>query len=131
MKSKIWLCAVLMVLLPAMAHAADLTGVPKIRDGDQITIGNTRIRLGGIDAPSGDQLCLNNNGERWTCGVAAREALVKHVGNKSWTCHIQNDRSPRPHGGALRCRWRGYPEMDGRQRLGAGVRPDFPRLRGG
>jgi len=44
--SKIWLGAVLTLLLPAMAHAADITGVPKIRDGDQIQIGGTRIRLG-------------------------------------------------------------------------------------
>lgn len=73
--------------LPALAQAADITGVPKIREGDSIQIGATRIRLGGIDAPSVDQLCLNNSGERWACGVAAREELTKHVGDKSWTCH--------------------------------------------
>src|ERR1700712_4873160 len=94
-KTSIWLCA-LTLLLPATAHAADITGVPKIRDGDQVTIGNTRIRLGGIDAPSSDQLCLNNNGERWTCGVAAREELVRHAGNKPWTCRVrQTDRRGR------------------------------------
>src|SRR5690349_16836667 len=71
MRSRIWLFAVLMSLWPAMAHAVDISGVPKIREGDQLTIGSTRIRLGGIDAPSVDQLCLNNHGERWTCGVAA------------------------------------------------------------
>ena len=61
--------------------------MPKIREGDQVQIGNSRIRLGGIDAPSVDQLCLNNKGERWTCGVAARDELIKHADNKSWTCH--------------------------------------------
>ena len=50
-----------------------------------------RIRLGGIDAPSTDQLCLNPKGERWTCGVAARDELIKHFGNKSWTCHARTD----------------------------------------
>jgi endonuclease YncB( thermonuclease family) len=80
-------CAVLLLLLPSIAQAADITGVPKIRDGDQIQIGNTRIRLDGIDAPSVDQLCLNHTGERWTCGVAARDELIKHTDNKSWTCH--------------------------------------------
>jgi endonuclease YncB( thermonuclease family) len=74
--------------LPAMAQAADVTGVPKIRDGDQVAIGATRIRLAGIDAPSLDQLCLNATGERWTCGVAAHDALAKHVGDKEWTCHV-------------------------------------------
>src|SRR6195256_7101538 len=77
------------LLLPAMAEAADITGVPKIREGDQIQIGNSRIRLGGIDAPSADQLCLNTMGERWTCGVAARDELIKHADNKTWTCHTR------------------------------------------
>jgi endonuclease YncB( thermonuclease family) len=83
------LFALLVFLLPALAEAADVTGVPKIREGDNIQIGNTRIRLGGIDAPSVDQLCLNNNGERWTCGVAARDELIKHADNKTWTCHTR------------------------------------------
>jgi endonuclease YncB( thermonuclease family) len=83
-----FLFTMLLVLLPAMAEAADITGVPKIREGDQIVIGNSHIRLGGIDAPSVDQLCLNTKGERWTCGVAARDELMHHVANKPWTCHI-------------------------------------------
>ena len=91
-----FLLAVALLLLPAMAAAADITGIPKIREGDQVTIGNSRIRLGAIDAPSVDQLCLNNKGERWTCGVAARDELIKHAGNKSWTCHAsQTDRRGR------------------------------------
>jgi endonuclease YncB( thermonuclease family) len=81
--------AIALVLLPAMAAAADITGVPKIHDGDQIVIGSSRIRLRGIDAPSVDQLCLNNAGERWTCGVAARDELMHHTDKKSWTCHIE------------------------------------------
>jgi len=84
-----FLLAMAVLLLPAMAEAADITGVPKIREGDHIQIGNARIRLGGIDAPSVDQLCLNTQGERWTCGVAARDELIKHADNKSWTCHTR------------------------------------------
>jgi endonuclease YncB( thermonuclease family) len=83
-----FLLAILM-LLPAMAEAADITGIAKVREGDTVLIGSTRIRLGGIDAPSVDQLCLNNSGERWTCGVAARDELIKHADNKSWTCHVR------------------------------------------
>jgi endonuclease YncB( thermonuclease family) len=84
-----FLPAILIFLLPAMADAAEITGVPKIRDGDQIQIGSSKIRLGGIDAPSGDQLCLNNAGERWSCGVAARDELIKHTDNKSWICQVR------------------------------------------
>src|SRR5256885_13725752 len=93
-----FLLAMAVLLLPAMAEAADITGVPKIREGDHIQIGNARIRLGGIDAPSVDQLCLNTQGERWTCGVAARDELIKHAENKSWTCHTRQvaDRRGRP-----------------------------------
>jgi endonuclease YncB( thermonuclease family) len=82
------LFAILLLVLPAMAQAADITGVPKIREGDQIVIGSSRIRLAGIDAPSVDQLCLNTKGERWTCGVAARDELIKHAENKPWSCHV-------------------------------------------
>src|SRR5258707_2065942 len=89
MKLKTLLSAILLMLPPALAGAADITGVPKIREGDSIQIGNSRIRLGGIDAPSTDQLCLNTSGERWTCGVSARDELIKHVGAKSWTCHAR------------------------------------------
>ena len=53
-----------LVLLPSLAQAADITGVPKIREGDQVQIGTSRVRLFGIDAPSVDQLCLNNTAER-------------------------------------------------------------------
>jgi len=91
-----FLFALSLFLLPAIGQAADITGIPRIREGDQIQIGNSRIRLGGIDAPSADQLCLNTKGERWTCGVAARDELVKHTDTKTWTCHPrQTDRRGR------------------------------------
>jgi endonuclease YncB( thermonuclease family) len=78
-----------LLLLPAIAEAADITGPAKVREGDQIQIGASKIRLGGIDAPAVDQLCLNNTGERWTCGVAARDELIKHTDGKDWTCHVR------------------------------------------
>ncbi len=79
----------LALLLPAAAGAAEISGVPKIRDADLVQIGAARIRLGGIDAPSTDQLCLNTKGERWACGVAARDELNKRFGGKSWTCQTR------------------------------------------
>jgi endonuclease YncB( thermonuclease family) len=84
-----FLLAFTCLLLPAIANAADISGVAKVRQGDLVQIGNSRIRLGGIDAPSVDQLCLNNKGQRWTCGVAARDALIKHADNGTWTCHVR------------------------------------------
>src|ERR1700681_604199 len=93
---KKFLFALLLLLSPAIAAAADITGVAKIREGDHIALGSSGLRLGGIDAPSVDQLCLNHQGERWTCGAAARDELAKHAENKSWTCHVrQTDRRGR------------------------------------
>ena len=78
--------AAFFLLLPALAQAADITGIAKVRDGDEIQIGNNRIRLGGIAAPAADQLCLNTKSERWTCGAAARDELIKRTENKNWIC---------------------------------------------
>ncbi len=82
--------AMVLLLLPSLASAADITGTAKVRQGDLVVIGNSRIRLGGIDAPSVDQLCFNAKRERWTCGVSARDALARHVANKTWTCHVRH-----------------------------------------
>jgi len=90
--------AIVLLLLPSLAAAApaEITGTAKVREGDLVVIGNSRIRLGGIDAPSVDQLCLNAKGEKWTCGITARDELFKHVEGKSWTCHVrQTDRRGR------------------------------------
>ncbi len=93
---KRWLFALAVSLLPATATAADITGMAKVREGHLVQIGTTRIRLGGIDAPSVDQLCLNTKGERWTCGIAARDELAHHADNKAWACHpIRTDRRGR------------------------------------
>ena len=83
------LSAILLLSLPAVAQAADIIGAPKIREGDYLHIGNHRLRLGGIDAPAVDQLCLNTKGERWACGAAARDELTKRCGGKSWTCRTR------------------------------------------
>src|SRR3977135_1146493 len=91
-----FLFAIPLLLLPALASAADMTGVRQSRDGGQQQLRGPRIRLGGIDAPSSDQLCLNTKGERWTCGIAARDELIKYAENKNWTCHTrQTDRRGR------------------------------------
>src|SRR5581483_12332666 len=82
--------ALLLLLPTSAAVAADVSGVPKIREGDSIVIGATRIRLFGIDAPSSDQLCLNTKGERWTCGIAAGDELTKHTDGKTWLCHARS-----------------------------------------
>jgi endonuclease YncB( thermonuclease family) len=68
---------------------ATLTGIPKIIDGDTIRIGNTRIRLHGIDAPEAKQTCTVD-GKKWQCGRNAANALASIVGEQSVKCSKRN-----------------------------------------
>jgi len=97
MFKRISLATMMVALIGAVAaQAADLTGVPKILDGDEVSIGNTRIRLMGVDAPALEQLCLDAKGAPWKCGITARDELIRYAGNKPWTCRpAQRDRRGR------------------------------------
>jgi endonuclease YncB( thermonuclease family) len=70
----------------SIAQAADLSGVPRIVDGDTLAIGVTKVRLEGIDAPETDQVCLNANGNRWSCGIDARDQLAAHIAGRDIKC---------------------------------------------
>ncbi len=56
-------------------HQADITGKPRIIDGDTLEIAGERIRLHGIDAPESEQTCVAD-GKRWHCGMEAASALA-------------------------------------------------------
>lgn len=73
-------------LVCSLAQAAELSGVPRVVDGDTLAIGATKVRLQGIDAPETDQVCLNANGIRWTCGIDARDQLAAHVAGREINC---------------------------------------------
>jgi endonuclease YncB( thermonuclease family) len=70
----------------SLAQALDLSGVPRVVDGDTLAIGATKVRLEGIDAPETDQVCLNANGGRWACGVDARDQLAAHIAGREINC---------------------------------------------
>jgi endonuclease YncB( thermonuclease family) len=63
-----------------------LTGSARVIDGDTIAIGIRHIRFEGIDAPETDQLCLDAHGERWNCGIAARDGLSSHIAGRVISC---------------------------------------------
>lgn len=82
---------VAIVLVGAAANAADLTGIPKIVDGDTLTLGGTTIRLGRIDAPELDQICLNAKGEVWPCGIESRDRLAALIGDREVRCTLNGE----------------------------------------
>ena len=67
-------------------------------DGDTLTLRGTKFRLHGIDAPEFNQICLDEKGQEWNCGVAARDALAKLIENCA----------------AVQCEDKGRPDRDRR-----------------
>jgi Staphylococcal nuclease homologue len=55
-------------------------------EADTIVIGSERIRLQGVDARELDQICLDSMGEVWTCGIDARDRLIRHIGSRETSC---------------------------------------------
>ena len=77
-----------LVVETTSAGSVNLKGVPHIIDGDTINFIGAKVRLGGIDAPESNQLCLDANRKLWTCGKAVRELLIKKAGGRPWTCRV-------------------------------------------
>ena len=75
----------LVALAPPAAAASPLWGIGRAADGDTLTVGETRVRLFGIDAPEFGQSCTRG-GREWACGAAAAEELAKLVTGKQVRC---------------------------------------------
>lgn len=75
------------------ANTGESSGrVTRVIDGDSIKLGRIEIRLQGVDAVEGDQLCRRADGEPWPCGSQARRALARFVAKQTVTCvHHGND----------------------------------------
>ena len=81
----VFIIAVLVVAVVPVSALADITGPARIIDGDTIEVRGQRIRLHGIDAPEGRQLCFDD-GEPWLCGTDATNALRNKIANRQVTC---------------------------------------------
>ena len=69
-----------------IAVSACLAVEATITDGDTLTLSGTPYRLDGIEAPETDQVCLDEKGAVWTCGIEARDQLKKFVGKRDVRC---------------------------------------------
>ena len=83
------LAGVLLLTLRATSvGAVELVGIPRMLDGDTVLIGGVTVRLKGTDAPEKRQLCLDAKGQRWACGIEARNRLIERSADWSWTCSV-------------------------------------------
>jgi endonuclease YncB( thermonuclease family) len=76
----------LVLILPMSVAVADVTGKPRVIDGDTVEIAGERIRLHGIDTPEANQSCLDDTGKQWRCGREATLALSAIVRDQAITC---------------------------------------------
>ncbi len=83
-----------LILWPSVA-SAEITGRPRVIDGDTLEVAGQRIRLHGIDAPESRQLC-RKDGAPWRCGEDATSALRALLGNRPVSCEeLDRDRCRR------------------------------------
>ena len=64
-------------------------GRPRLVDGDSFFIGQTEVRMQGIDAPEGRQSCLRE-GRPWRCGEDAKRTLQRLMAGAPIRCDIHS-----------------------------------------
>jgi endonuclease YncB( thermonuclease family) len=70
----------------AGSQGTPLAGIARVHDGDTISIGTTRIRLQGIDAPEFGQICADAAGRPYDCGRRAADELVRWLAGRPLDC---------------------------------------------
>lgn len=60
-------------------------GLGRAKDGDSLMVGQTEVRLFGVDAPEFDQRC-RRGGRDWACGSAAADKLMELVTGREVQC---------------------------------------------
>jgi endonuclease YncB( thermonuclease family) len=81
-------CALLVAAGSATYATNSHVGVASVIDGDTLDLHGTRIRLWGIDAPEGRQMC-QRDGQPWRCGQAAALALSDRIGRRPVHCEAR------------------------------------------
>lgn len=85
----------LLLLMPVIAVAvtgpesvqpAVIAGSGRVVDGDTLDVGQTRVRLEGIDAPESAQTCTTSTGEIWDCGKSATAFLRSMTQQRDVAC---------------------------------------------
>lgn len=74
---------VLSAASPVLAQT--IAGRAEVTDGDSLTVAGVSIRLQGIDAPEGRQIC-RRGGADWACGEEAATRLSGFIGGRPVRC---------------------------------------------
>jgi endonuclease YncB( thermonuclease family) len=67
---------------------ADLSGPLQVVDGDTFDVGETRVRLHGVDAPERAQDCLDEAGAPWACGAWATDEVRRLYEGRDASCEV-------------------------------------------
>ena len=73
-------------LLAGQVSAAEIRGKVRVIDGDGLYVGQTNVRLFGIDAPERDQTCRSKDGVDWACGAHVRQLLMERYAGQTAVC---------------------------------------------
>jgi endonuclease YncB( thermonuclease family) len=85
MKRELFFCLIVLALI-GTASAADLSGPVRVIDGDTIAIGDTRIRLWGIDAPEMRQTCQGKEDQVYECGRDSAAVMRELTRDRTVEC---------------------------------------------
>jgi endonuclease YncB( thermonuclease family) len=88
------IAAVIAMSLPAPAVGAGkaLTDMVSVIDGDSVMVGETEVRLHGVDAPEAHERCFVS-GRRVPCGAMATAELERLAGGRIVECEqVDTDR---------------------------------------
>ena len=80
---------IFLLILNSKVLSGEISGVPRIIDGDTIKIVNKSIRFHGIDTPEKKQMC-NKNSKIYSCGKDATDALTKKIDGNRVSCKVRN-----------------------------------------
>jgi endonuclease YncB( thermonuclease family) len=69
----------------SLPRGETISGAVRVIDGDSLHVGATEVRLFGVDAFEGRQVCVRD-GNPWRCGEAAANKLRELTGAHAVTC---------------------------------------------
>ena len=76
-----WLAGLLLVATAACANAATT-----VTEADTLIIDGTIFRLDGLEGRQTDQVCVDDKGAKWQCGIDARDRLREWIGTRKVRC---------------------------------------------